>query len=36
MLISGGVFDRFEDLSVCYVETQAYMMVAALQHLDTW
>jgi len=35
MLISGGVFDRFEDLRVCYVETQAYMLVAALQHLDS-
>ncbi|MGH8997342.1 MAG: amidohydrolase family protein, partial [Acidimicrobiales bacterium] len=34
MLISGGVFDRFPDLHVCYVETQAYLMVAALQHLD--
>jgi predicted TIM-barrel fold metal-dependent hydrolase len=35
MLISGGVFDRFESLRVSYVETQAYMMVAALQHLDS-
>jgi len=35
MLISGGVFDRFEGLRVSYVETQAYMMVAALQHLDS-
>lgn len=35
MLISGGVFDRFPDLRVSYVETQAYLMVAALQHLDS-
>jgi predicted TIM-barrel fold metal-dependent hydrolase len=35
MLIAGGVFDRFEGLRVCYVETQAYMMTAALQHLDS-
>jgi predicted TIM-barrel fold metal-dependent hydrolase len=35
MLISGGVFDRFPDLRVVYVETQAYLMVAALQHLDS-
>jgi predicted TIM-barrel fold metal-dependent hydrolase len=34
MFISGGVFDRFTDLRVSYVETQAYLMVAALQHLD--
>ena len=34
MLISGGVFDRFPDLHVCYVETQAYLMIAALVHLD--
>jgi len=34
MLISGGVFDRFPNLRVSYVETQAYLMVAALQHLD--
>jgi len=35
MLISGGVFDRFPELRVCYVETQAYLIVAALQHLDS-
>jgi predicted TIM-barrel fold metal-dependent hydrolase len=35
MLISGGVFDRFPDLRVSYVETQAYLLVAALQHLDS-
>jgi predicted TIM-barrel fold metal-dependent hydrolase len=35
MLISGGVFDRFPNLRVAYVETQAYLMVAALQHLDS-
>jgi predicted TIM-barrel fold metal-dependent hydrolase len=35
MLISGGVFDRFPALRVSYVETQAYLMVAALQHLDS-
>jgi predicted TIM-barrel fold metal-dependent hydrolase len=35
MLISGGVFDRFPDLRVCYVETQAYLLVAALVHLDS-
>jgi predicted TIM-barrel fold metal-dependent hydrolase len=35
MLISGGVFDRFKELRVCYIETQAYMLVAALQHLDS-
>lgn len=35
MLISGGVFDRFPGLRVCYVETQAYLIVAALQHLDS-
>ncbi len=34
MLISGGVFDRFPDLRVSYVETQAYLIVAALNHLD--
>jgi predicted TIM-barrel fold metal-dependent hydrolase len=35
MLISGGVFDRYPDLRVSYVETQAYLLVAALQHLDS-
>jgi predicted TIM-barrel fold metal-dependent hydrolase len=35
MLISGGVFDRFPELHVSYVETQAYLLVAALQHLDS-
>jgi predicted TIM-barrel fold metal-dependent hydrolase len=35
MLISGGVFDRFADLRVAYVETQAYLIIAALQHLDS-
>jgi predicted TIM-barrel fold metal-dependent hydrolase len=35
MFISGGVFDRFKELRVSYVETQAYLMVAALQHLDS-
>jgi predicted TIM-barrel fold metal-dependent hydrolase len=35
MLISGGVFDRYPDLRVAYVETQAYLIVAALQHLDS-
>ena len=35
MLISGGVFDRFPELRVSYVETQAYLLVAALQHLDS-
>jgi predicted TIM-barrel fold metal-dependent hydrolase len=35
MLISGGVFDRFPELRVAYVETQAYLLVAALQHLDS-
>jgi predicted TIM-barrel fold metal-dependent hydrolase len=34
MFISGGVFDRFPDLRVSYVETQAYLLVAALAHLD--
>jgi predicted TIM-barrel fold metal-dependent hydrolase len=34
MMISGGVFDRFPDLRVAYVETQAYLIVAALNHLD--
>jgi predicted TIM-barrel fold metal-dependent hydrolase len=34
MLISGGVFDRFPSLRVAYVETQAYLIVAALNHLD--
>jgi hypothetical protein len=34
MFISGGVFDRVADLRVCYVETQAYLLVAALVHLD--
>ena len=29
MLISGGVFDRFPDLRVSYVETQAYLMPKA-------
>jgi predicted TIM-barrel fold metal-dependent hydrolase len=35
MFISGGVFDRFPELRVSYVETQAYLLVAALQHLDS-
>ena len=35
MLISGGVFDRFPGLHVSYVETQAYLLTAALQHLDS-
>ncbi|HXY91716.1 MAG TPA: amidohydrolase family protein [Acidimicrobiia bacterium] len=35
MLVSGGVFDRFPDLRVAYVETQAYLLVAALQHMDS-
>jgi predicted TIM-barrel fold metal-dependent hydrolase len=35
MLIAGGVFDRFPDLRVCYIETQAYLLVAALVHLDS-
>jgi predicted TIM-barrel fold metal-dependent hydrolase len=35
MLISAGVFDRFPGLLVTYVETQAYMIAAALQHLDS-
>jgi predicted TIM-barrel fold metal-dependent hydrolase len=35
MFISGGVFDRFPDLRVAYVETQAYLILAALQHLDS-
>jgi predicted TIM-barrel fold metal-dependent hydrolase len=35
MLISGGVFDRFQGLRVTYVETQAYMIASALQHLDS-
>jgi predicted TIM-barrel fold metal-dependent hydrolase len=34
MFISGGVFDRFPELHVSYVETQAYLLVAALVHLD--
>jgi predicted TIM-barrel fold metal-dependent hydrolase len=35
MFISGGVFDRFPELRVAYVETQAYLILAALQHLDS-
>jgi predicted TIM-barrel fold metal-dependent hydrolase len=35
MFISGGVFDRFPELRVSYIETQAYLLVAALQHLDS-
>jgi predicted TIM-barrel fold metal-dependent hydrolase len=34
MFISGGVFDRFPELRVSYIETQAYLIVAALNHLD--
>jgi predicted TIM-barrel fold metal-dependent hydrolase len=34
MLVSGGVFDRFSDLRVCYTETQADLLLAALRHLD--
>jgi predicted TIM-barrel fold metal-dependent hydrolase len=34
MLIAGGVFDRFPDLRVSWTETQAYLLVAALAHLD--
>jgi predicted TIM-barrel fold metal-dependent hydrolase len=34
MLIAGGVFDRFPDLRVCYVETQPYVLVTVLAHLD--
>jgi predicted TIM-barrel fold metal-dependent hydrolase len=33
-LIVGGVFDRFPDLTVVFVETEAYWIGPALQHFD--
>jgi predicted TIM-barrel fold metal-dependent hydrolase len=33
-MIAGGVFDRFPDLQVAFVETQLMFIVPAIQHLD--
>jgi predicted TIM-barrel fold metal-dependent hydrolase len=33
-MIVGGVFDRFPDLTVVYVETEVYWIGPALQHFD--
>ena len=33
-MIAGGVFDRFPDLRVAYVETQLMFLVPAIAHLD--
>jgi predicted TIM-barrel fold metal-dependent hydrolase len=34
MLIAGGVFDRFPDLRVSYIETQVHIMKAVIENLD--
>ena len=33
-MIVGGVFDRFPDLRVAFVETQLFFLIAAIAHLD--
>ena len=33
-LIAGGVFDRFPDLRVAYIETQVMFLIPAIAHLD--
>jgi predicted TIM-barrel fold metal-dependent hydrolase len=33
-MIAGGVFDRFPDLRVAFIETQLFFMIAAIAHLD--
>jgi predicted TIM-barrel fold metal-dependent hydrolase len=33
-MIAGGVFDRFPDLKVAFIETQLFFMIAAIAHLD--
>jgi predicted TIM-barrel fold metal-dependent hydrolase len=33
-LIVGGVFDRFPDLRVAFIETQLFFLIAAISHID--
>jgi predicted TIM-barrel fold metal-dependent hydrolase len=33
-MITGGVFDRFPDLKVAFVETQLMFLIPAIEHLD--
>jgi predicted TIM-barrel fold metal-dependent hydrolase len=33
-LIAGGVFDRFPDLKVAFIETQLFFLIPAIAHLD--
>jgi predicted TIM-barrel fold metal-dependent hydrolase len=33
-MIAGGVFDRFPDLKVAFIETQLFFLIAAIAHLD--
>jgi predicted TIM-barrel fold metal-dependent hydrolase len=33
-LIAGGVFDRFSDLKVSFIETQVFFLTAAIAHMD--
>jgi predicted TIM-barrel fold metal-dependent hydrolase len=33
-MIVGGVFDRFPDLEVAFIETQLFFLIAAIGHLD--
>lgn len=33
-MIVGGVFDRFPDLKVAFIETQLFFLIAAIRHID--